>query len=364
MAEELAPIIKKIKKVAGGHHGGQWKVAYADFVTAMMAFFLLLWLINVTSPAQKMGLAEFFTPTIGVKDNMGIGFKGGKSPSTVVARANTDLNAVGLVEGQIKQGPVLQAPDVSMPLKADPDAEATSTARKAREDGKDDSQDRQDTDELDKTGDEIRQALEKDPNLEIFKNNIQVQETPDGLKIDMIDDQKTPMFVTGSAMLNNTGKKVLDSMANIIVKTPNHITITGHTDAVAATSNPNYTNWELSSDRANAARRALITTEVEPDRVAKIIGLADRELLVPDQPNNPRNRRITILLLRGSYFRDPKAQPTSRGMLSVPDAKIKEATPVPEQMPETESSKKPAGPSIFDPEAPAAKPADAAAGKQ
>src|ERR1700733_14160991 len=104
-------IIKKIKKVTGGgHHGGAWKVAYADFVTAMMAFFLLLWLINVTTPAQKMGLAEYFTPTIGVKDSMGIGFKGGKKPTPDVGRSNTDMNAVGLVQGQIKQGPLPQAP--------------------------------------------------------------------------------------------------------------------------------------------------------------------------------------------------------------------------------------------------------------
>src|ERR1700733_13576147 len=113
-------IIKKIKKVTGGgHHGGAWKVAYADFVTAMMAFFLLLWLINVTTPMQKAGLAEYFTPTIGIKDSMGIGFKGGKTPATEIGRSNTDTSAPGLVEGQIKQGPAATAPDVSKPAKAD-----------------------------------------------------------------------------------------------------------------------------------------------------------------------------------------------------------------------------------------------------
>src|SRR5580692_7792084 len=121
MADALPPIIKKIKKVSGGgHHGGAWKVAYADFVTAMMAFFLLLWLINVTTPAQKMGLAEYFTPTIGVKDSMGIGFKGGKTPATTTGRSNTDTAAPGLVVGQIKQGDVSSAPDVSKPAKPDP----------------------------------------------------------------------------------------------------------------------------------------------------------------------------------------------------------------------------------------------------
>ncbi|MDE3059888.1 MAG: flagellar motor protein MotB [Pseudomonadota bacterium] len=339
-------IIKRIKKGGGGHHGGAWKVAYADFVTAMMAFFLLLWLINVTTPAQKMGLAEYFTPTMGVKDAMGIGFKGGKTPSTVTGRSNTDLSAPGLVEGQIKQGPVPVAPDVSKPVKADPDAESTSNDQKAKQDGQD-VESSEDGDQLKVAEQDIKQSLEQDQDLKDFKNNVVVQDTPEGLKIDMIDDEKKPMFIPGGAVLTDGGKKVLDAMANIISKTPNNITINGHTDANAASGNPQYTNWELSADRANAARRFLSTTQLERGRVMKIVALADRELLVPEEPTSPRNRRVTIILMRGSYFRDPKAAPTTRAILSVPDAKVKEE---PKQQPAAQpQEKKPAGPSIFDP---------------
>src|SRR5690606_30993379 len=144
-----------------------------------------------------------------------------------------------------------------------------------------------------------------------------VQDTPEGMKIDLIDDAKKPMFVPGGAQLTDLGKKVLDSMANIVSKTPNNITIVGHTDAASSSINPNYTNWELSVDRANAARRFLSSTQLEQDRVAKIIGLADRELLVPQEPTSPRNRRVTIIIMRSSYFRDPKASTaTTRTLLS------------------------------------------------
>jgi len=352
MADEQPIIIKRIKKGGhGGHHGGAWKVAYADFVTAMMAFFLLLWLINVTTPAQKMGLAEYFTPTIGVKDSMGIGFKGGKKPTPDVGRANTDKNAPGLVEGQIHQGPVAQAPDVSVPPKPDPDAENTSNGQKAPKEGKDNGE-TEDNDELKAAEQDVKQALEQDPNLQSYKNDVVVQDSPEGLKVDMIDDPKTPMFVPGGSALTDTGKKVLDSMANIIVKTPNNISINGHTDASGATADPHYTNWELSTDRANAARRFLVTTQLEPDRVQKVIGYADRELLTPQEPSSPRNRRITLILMRGSYFRDPKAMPTTRSILSVPDANVKQDAPKKPPAPAADTPYKPAGQSIFDPAIP------------
>jgi len=346
-------VIKRVKKnKAKAHHGGAWKVAYADFVTAMMAFFLLLWLINVTTPAQKMGLAEYFTPTIGVQDSMGIGFKGGKKPTPDVGRANTDMNAPGLVTGQIHQGPVPVAPDVSIPVKPTEDAELTSNDHKAAKEGTD-AQDGQDSDEFRQTQEEIKQAIEKDTDMETYKNNIIVHDTPEGLKIDMVDDPKQSMFVPGGAILTETGKKILDSMANIISKTPNHITITGHTDSSGAPTNPSYTDWELSADRANAARRGLFTTQLEADRVAKVVGLADRELLMPDEPNNPRNRRITIVLMRGSYYRDPKAQPMTRSLLSVPDGKVKKDEEVAKPEEAAPVNTKGAGPSIFDEDSPA-----------
>lgn len=315
MSEKEQPIIiKKIKKGGGGHHGGAWKVAYADFVTAMMAFFLLLWLLSVTTPEQKMGLAEYFTPTIGIKDSMGIGQKGGIS-SSERGKSKNDLTEVGLVVGQVKQGDVAAAPNAQKG-ENDPDAEATSKNEKVAESTEDEE-------EFKSTTQDIKQALDTEEELKDYKNNVIIQDSPEGLKIDMIDDARKPMFVPGGSALTDIGKKVLDSMARMVSKTPNNIAIKGHTDSPTSTQNPQYSIWELSADRANSARRMLATTQLEPERVVKIMAMADKELLVPQEPSNPRNRRVTIIILRGSYFRDPKAMPTTRSLLSVPDAKIK-----------------------------------------
>ncbi len=341
MTEEQ-PIIKKVKKISGGHHGGAWKVAYADFVTAMMAFFLLLWLLSATTTAQKMGLAEYFTPTIGIKDSMGIGMKGGLHASEA-GKSKNDLTAVGLVVGQVKQGDVAAAPN---PTKgeSDPDAEAQSKNDKVAENT-------EDAEQMQSTAQDIKQAMDTQEDLKEYQNNVMVQETAEGLKIDMIDDAKKPMFVPGGAALTETGKKILDSMARMVAKTPNNIAIKGHTDSQSATQNPQYTIWELSADRANAARRMLSTTQLEPERVVKVEALADKELLVPTEPNSPRNRRITIIILRGSYFRDPKTMPTTRSLLSVPDAKIKKDEPKVEEkgVDNTPRESAPSGDSIFAP---------------
>ncbi|MDE3037575.1 MAG: flagellar motor protein MotB [Pseudomonadota bacterium] len=343
MADQAPIIIKRIKKGGhGGHHGGAWKVAYADFVTAMMAFFLLLWLLNVTTPEQRKGIADYFTPTIGLKDSKGIGFKGGKSPSEI-GISKSDLTTPGPVAGQVQAQPVTTAPttDVSNPNATSDSSSAANDTRHGKQ------EDKQDSDQFKLTAQDINQSLEQDPDIKDYKNDVVVQESPEGLKIDIIDDEKKPMFVPGSAQITDLGKKVLDSMASIIVKSPNNISINGHTDASGATLNPQYTNWELSADRANAARRFLMTTQLEPDRVQKVVGYADRDLLTPQEPTSPRNRRITIILLRGSYFRDPKETPTTRALLSVPDAKVKQ--PAPPKPPPTSMNIKPAG--MFDPNA-------------
>ena len=353
MADDSARpiIIKKIKKGGHGHHGGAWKVAYADFVTAMMAFFLLLWLLNATSSEQKAGIAEHFTPTVGLKDSQGIGFDGGQKAETKKGTSKQDMTAPGLVVGQVQQGTVPEKPNevVTKPEEDADDAQKEVKGKKKEEAEK--VQDsagggESDAEAFEETAEEIKQLIEQDPELKEYKNNIIVQETPEGMKIDLIDDRHKPMYLPGRAVLTEMGKKVLDSMVNIIIKTPNNITINGHTDAGGAVVNPLYTNWELSADRSNAARRFLSSTQLQQERITKIIGFADRELLIPDEPNNPRNRRITILLMRGSYFRDPQVAPTSRNILSVPEAK-------PSKPKTSPGAAKPAAPA---PATPAAKP--------
>ncbi|MEQ1790069.1 MAG: flagellar motor protein MotB, partial [Rickettsiales bacterium] len=336
-ADDQTIVIKRIKKVAGGHHGGAWKVAYADFVTAMMAFFLLLWLLSSTTTTQKMGLAEYFTPTIGIKDSMGIGVKGGLHASEE-GKSKNDLVAVGLVMGQVKQGDVVGPPN---PTKgeSDPDAEATSNEKVAES--------TEDSEQMQATAEEIKQALEQEELVD-YKNNVILQDTPEGLKIDMIDDAKKPMFIPGGAVLTEMGKKVLDNMARMVAKTPNNIAIKGHTDSPSSISNPQYSIWELSADRANSARRMLATTQLEPERVVKVMAMADKELLVPQEPSSPRNRRITIVILRGSYFRDSKEMPTTRSILSVTKAVIKKDEPKETEKKEDDNKEQaPTGGSIF-----------------
>lgn len=321
---QVAPIIvKKIIKGGHGHHGGAWKVAYADFVTAMMAFFLLMWLINATSPEQKKGLADYFTPTIGIKDSMGIGFQGGKVRSSKPGKANRDTTDPGVVVGRIAQGPV-NAPPAPKTQTNTEAGESSNDTDTVAEKGETLDQ-TADVEEFKSTEEQVKQMIEKDPDIKEFQNDIIITQTPEGMKIDLIDDRKKPMFEKDGAVLTDIGKKVLDSMAVVIAKTPNNISIHGHTDSASAIPNPQYTNWELSSDRANAARRFLVTTQLEPERVLKVIGQADKELLIPQEPTNPRNRRITILVMRGSYFRDTNKDvaPTTRTLLSVPEVKRK-----------------------------------------
>ncbi len=294
--EQQRPIIiKKVKKGGHGHHGGAWKVAYADFVTAMMAFFLLLWLISSVDEAKLEGLAEYFTPTIGIKDSMGIGFEGGESPS-VEGQKKTQLSPPGVVIGQVPQGPIPEEPEKETLIEADKDAKLFEKAEEA-----------------------MKKAFEADPNLRDLSDNVILEQTPEGLKIDITDSDKYPMFDPGSSILTNFGRRILSKMSGVIEKMPNFISITGHTDAVPFGRGIDYTNWELSTDRANAARRYLLRSGMNPERPKKVTGKAATDLLVPENPRSARNRRITIILLRGSHMDlRPGDLPATRDLLSVP----------------------------------------------
>lgn len=295
--KEASIIIKKIKKGGhGGHHGGAWKVAYADFVTAMMAFFLLLWLLQATAQSQKEGIAEYFTPTIGVRDAAGIGFKGGKT-SYDEGRKVAEKSPPGIIVGRMPQGPTAQKQEKQAPVESDSDAYLFEKAQK-----------------------DIKQAMEEDPNFRDFKDNVIVEQTPEGLKIEIIDDDKMPMFEQGGTQLTQAGEKILRKMADVIKAMPNRISLTGHTEATNyIDDSATYSNWELTADRANSARRFLMTTNMEPTRVAKVVGRADQELLDPKNPTASRNRRITIILLRNAYLKSMDEQTAApQDMLTVP----------------------------------------------
>ena len=289
-------VIKKIKKGGHGHHGGAWKVAYADFVTAMMAFFLLMWLLNATTSEQKKGIADYFTPTIGLKDEMGIGFEGGEAP-TEDGTSKAELMPVGIVAAAPEPGTVPEAPEKTL-IEGDSDSNLFEKAEEA-----------------------MRQAMESDPNLREFTENIIMEQTPEGLKIELRDDDKHPMFEPGSVNISQFGEKILAAMAPLIKKMPNHISVTGHTDASPFNAKRNYGNWELSADRANSARRFLISQDLSENRVAKVVGRASHELILPEDPTSPRNRRIEIILLRGSHITlGDQYRAAPRGLLSAPRA--------------------------------------------
>ncbi len=288
-------IIKKIKKGGHGHHGGAWKVAYADFVTAMMAFFLLLWLLSSAPKKTLEGIAEYFTPTVGIKGEMGIGFDGGTSAS-LDGKKRSDMATPGIVTGQNPQGQTPDPSDKQAPVEATEDGFLFDKAQEA-----------------------VKKAFESDPTLREFADNILVEQTPEGLKLEIMDSDKHPMFMTGSAEITPAGAKVMGAMKTLIEKMPNFISITGHPDAAAgAMKNPSYSNWELSADRANAARRYFLKAGMEPERPKKVVGMADKELIDPNDPRSVKNRRITVIMLRGSHMNLPGSYlPADRDILNI-----------------------------------------------
>jgi chemotaxis protein MotB len=253
MAERLRPIIvvKKIKKHAE-HHGGSWKVAYADFVTAMMAFFLLLWLLSMISPEKRIALSQYFkefsifkeqgekvTPGgLGILDKKGIGSVRGITPGRMEAMSPEKLKT------------------------------------------------------------KIRAAVEA--NLKTLKDQVLVDVHEGAVKIQIVDSEGSQMFLLGSANPTEKALEILSLVSETIKDTPNRIIVEGHTDALPYKGGET-TNWELSTARASAARRVLENDGITPDRIAKVIGYADNDLLIKLYPNDPRNRRISIILQPVQY---------------------------------------------------------------
>ncbi|TAL29712.1 flagellar motor protein MotB [Phenylobacterium sp.] len=282
-------IIKKIKKGGGGgHHGGAWKVAYADFVTAMMAFFLLMWLINTTSPEQKRGIADYFAPASvsqtmsgagGILGGSALGSDGSKSAGSSdvieeLAPSSQNPNA-----GDSKEGSKGKTPEEAA-------AAAMAEAQAKREEAA-----------FQSAAQSLRQALQSMPELAELSKNIIIDETPEGLRIQLIDQEGRSMFNQGSAQPNDRAKVLLRAISKTINQLPNRISIYGHTSASANGAKPEG-DWALSSARADASRKVLQGSGVEADRVYQVSGKAASEPLYPDDPMLPGNRRIAIVLLR------------------------------------------------------------------
>ncbi|MEP3244836.1 MAG: flagellar motor protein MotB [Sneathiella sp.] len=286
MADEVAPIIvKKVKKAGHGHHGGAWKVAYADFVTAMMAFFLLLWLLNVTDSVQKQGISDYFAPTTASSSESGSGgVLGGTSMQTEGAMtSNTGTPSVVSSISPPEEG---KKDDADGDGQSEVD-EAEFLARLAAIEEA----------SFEDARDQIKQAISEDPNLAGLADNIVIDMTPEGLRIQIVDQYDESMFPSGGTTIPPRIKRLLGKIVKSIENLPNGLSISGHTDS-SGFSGSDYTNWELSSDRANSSRRAMLETGLDPERIKRVSGKADTEPMIEDDPTNPTNRRISIILLR------------------------------------------------------------------
>lgn len=282
MSDKDRPIIiKKIKKGGGhGHHGGAWKIAYADFVTAMMAFFLLMWLLNATSEEQKRGIANYFDPiTIGEHNGGGSGVMGGQSVTEADGAQQSSTSQVTIKKSDPQEkgegGKTVQT------KYQETDDEAIINEEQTFQQVKED----------------LEKAMENSPELKEMLKNLIVDETPEGLRIQIVDQNEKSMFPSGSSAMYDHTKNLLRQVASIIHKVPNKLAISGHTDATPYNTK-NYGNWELSSDRANASRRALEENGVLDQKFASVIGKASEESFVKDNPFAAQNRRLSIVLLR------------------------------------------------------------------
>ena len=275
MSEEgLRPIIvKRIKKTSGGHHGGAWKIAYADFVTAMMAFFLLMWLLGSTAKGDMNGISEFFKTPLKVAL---AGGSGSGDSSSIITGGGKDLTRK---DGQKQKGEA-DSPKRSMDMKA-----AKAALQK------------EEADRLKTLKARIEATIEANPLLKKYKNQLLLDITSEGLRIQIVDEKNRPMFELAKAQLQPYTKEILHVMGIVLNEVPNKIGLSGHTDSTPYSSDAGYSNWELSSDRANASRREMIVGGMKDDKVLRVVGLGSAANLDKADPFNPINRRISIVVM-------------------------------------------------------------------
>ena len=251
-------IVIKKKSGHGGHHGGAWKVAYADFVTAMMALFIVLWLMNTNKPIQ-VAISGYF------KDPSGTGSKTGTSmagtgESVQVTKQDMAKLKTGTSLAVTSEGPQVTKQDMA------------------------------------KLKEELQKSIEKMTNLDKLKKNIEMTVTTEGLRIELLELEKGAFFDIRSSALNKNGREIVALLAVELGKVPNHISIEGHTDAKPYAGKGSYSNWELSADRANAARRLMQQSGLRTDQISQVRGFADRRLHNLKDPLDPANRRISIIV--------------------------------------------------------------------
>ncbi|PVZ15466.1 MULTISPECIES: flagellar motor protein MotB [unclassified Pseudomonas] len=267
-------IVKRVKRFGGGHHGGAWKIAFADFATAMMAFFLVLWLLSNATPEQKIAIAGYF------KDP--IGFTESGSPYVIDLGGSPQLSPDATLNPETKESPPKPETDTQSQVNTE---QAENIAEKVEKD------------RLELLLQELQNKVDENPQLAKFKDQILFEITQDGLRIQIMDAENRPMFDLGSARLKPYFEDLLLAMADTIKEVPNKISISGHTDAKPYASTGDFGNWELSASRANAARRTLVAGSYPENQVARVVGFGSSALFDRKNPLNPVNRRIDITVL-------------------------------------------------------------------
>ncbi|WP_369960097.1 flagellar motor protein MotB [Pseudomonas benzenivorans] len=299
-------IVKRVKKTAGGHHGGAWKIAFADFATAMMAFFLVMWLMSSASPEQKKLISGYFKDPIGFSESASpyvIDLGGSPTPSP-----DRTLN-----------------PETQEPIDNERNDEAEQGVLDAQE--AEALAEELERERLELLLQELQNKVEQDPQLQRFKDQILFEITQDGLRIQIVDAANRPMFDLGSARLQPYFEDILLALVDTIGAVPNKVSISGHTDAKPFAGRGDFGNWELSADRANAARRVLVAGGYDEGQVARVVGYASSALFDRNDPLNPVNRRIDITVLT------KKAQRAIEGEQQGPGEGAGQDAPAPEGQP-------------------------------
>lgn len=279
-AQQPAPIIliKRRKKGGGGHHGGSWKVAYADFVTAMMAFFMVMWLVTSTPQEKLGGIADYF-----------------KNPSAVAGSTSTAVPG-RMGPGGAGDSPIKMFNQVRNPPGA---GEAKIPGIGSGKDGqhRSDEQEKQDRIKLEELRKVLTKAVAASQAMAPFKDQLLIDITPEGLRIQIIDALNRPMFDLGSPELKPYTRELLVELATYLNQVPNRVAITGHTDTTPYRAKDGYTNWELSAERASAARRALVQGGLAEEKLARVVGLSSSVPFNKQDPADPKNRRISLVVL-------------------------------------------------------------------
>ena len=267
-------VVKKIKKGGAGAHGGAWKIAYADFVTAMMAFFLLMWLLGSTSQGDLNGIAEFFQNPL--KVSMGGGSGSGDS-SSLIPGGGKDLTAT---YGQVKKG------DIEAEKK-------TINLQRLKADFE-----RVEKTKLEGLKGELEALINASPALSQFKNQLLLDLTTEGLRIQIVDEKNRPMFDSASSDVKPYTRVILREIGLALNKVENRISLSGHTDAQPfAGGDRGFGNWELSTNRANASRREMVAGGMDDAKIMRVVGLASTVLYDKQEPYSPNNRRISIIVM-------------------------------------------------------------------